>query len=91
LNQLGRSRQLVTVITVLPGIRINLLTGQFATFIFTPLHFSGMNSATPTTRPDSDEELDDPYIHIVSTEEFVESVEHDGQHENNEELDSNED
>ncbi|GAB4039857.1 hypothetical protein [Spirosoma gilvum] len=28
-----------------------------------------------TTVPDEDEELDDPYVHTVSTEEFVETVE----------------
>lgn len=30
-----------------------------------------------STIPDADEELDDPYIHTVSTEEFVETVERD--------------
>lgn len=83
---MGRSRPLVTVITVLSGIRLHLLHGSIH-----PLHFNAMNSATLTTSPDSDEDMDDPYIHIVSTEEFVESVEHDSQHENNEELDSYED
>ena len=49
-----------------------------------------MNSATLTTSPDSDEDRDDPYIHIVSTEEFVESVEQANHEENAERLDSNE-
>ncbi|SFC12578.1 hypothetical protein [Spirosoma endophyticum] len=32
---------------------------------------------SPTTDPDPepDEDLDDPYVHIVSTEEFVETAE----------------
>ncbi|WP_420146948.1 hypothetical protein [Spirosoma sp.] len=34
-----------------------------------------MNEDKLTTIPDADEELDDPYIHTVSTEEFVETVE----------------
>lgn len=34
-----------------------------------------MSIDTLTTIPDTDEELDDPYIHTVSTEEFVELVE----------------
>ncbi len=50
-----------------------------------------MNLDTPITIPDSDEDMDDPYIHTVSTEEFVESVERDSHQENQEELDSNED
>ncbi len=50
-----------------------------------------MNLDTPTTSPVSDEDMDDPYIHTVSTEEFVESVERDSHQENHEELDSNED
>lgn len=50
-----------------------------------------MNLDTPTTSSVSDEDLDDPYIHTVSTEEFVESVEQDSHEENEEELESNED
>jgi hypothetical protein len=34
-----------------------------------------MNKDKLTTIPDAEEELDDPYIHTVSTEEFVETVE----------------
>jgi hypothetical protein len=34
-----------------------------------------MNPATPVSIPDPTEELDDPYVHIVSTEEFVEAAE----------------
>ena len=55
------------------------------------LHPSRMNLDTPTTSSVSDEDLDDPYIHTVSTEEFVESVEQDSHEENEEELESNED
>ena len=43
-----------------------------------------------TTIPDSDEELDDPYIHTVLTEEFVETVERASQKQNDEELAPNE-
>lgn len=45
-----------------------------------------MNLDTLTTVPDSDEELDDPYIHTVSTEEFVETVERASQEENDDVL-----
>lgn len=34
--------------------------------------------------PDPEEELDDPYVHTVSTEEFVEAVEQAGNDENDE-------
>lgn len=34
-----------------------------------------MNMDKQTSTPDEDEELDDPYVHTVSTEEFVEAVE----------------
>ena len=34
-----------------------------------------MNVDKQTTIPDMNEELDDPYIHTVYTEEFVETVE----------------
>lgn len=50
-----------------------------------------MNSAIPTTSPVSDEDMDDPYIHTVSTEEFVESVERASHEEHDVESDSNED
>lgn len=34
-----------------------------------------MNIDKQPSTPDADEELDDPYVHRVSTEEFVETVE----------------
>ncbi|UFH57881.1 hypothetical protein [Spirosoma sp. KNUC1025] len=34
-----------------------------------------MNRDKQPIPPDADEELDDPYVHTVSTEEFVETVE----------------
>ncbi len=40
-----------------------------------------MHLDSPTTIPDPAEELDDPYIHVVSTEEFVEAVEQASQEE----------
>ena len=40
-----------------------------------------MSNDKPTTIPNADEELDDPYIHTVSTEEFVETVERASQQE----------
>ena len=40
-----------------------------------------MNKDKLTTIPDAGEELDDPYIHTVSTEEFVELVEQASQEE----------
>jgi len=40
----------------------------------------------PVTSPDSADELDDPYIHTVSTEEFVQTVEQASQEETDEEL-----
>lgn len=43
-----------------------------------------MNFDNPTTIPDSEEDIDDPYIHTVSTEEFVETVERASQEENDE-------
>ena len=38
---------------------------------------SNMLEDSPTTdpEPDPDEDLDDPYVHLVSTEEFVETAE----------------
>lgn len=42
---------------------------------YLPLIFGSMNSENTTTHPNSEDDLDDPYIHIVSTEEFVETVE----------------
>ena len=41
-----------------------------------------MNLDNPTTIPDSEEEPDDPYIHTISTEEFIETVEQANQEEN---------
>lgn len=38
------------------------------------------------TSPKADEELDDPYIHALSTEEFVENVERASQEETDETL-----
>lgn len=35
-----------------------------------------MNSRDSSPTPDPEEELDDPYVHTVSTEEFVEIIEH---------------
>ena len=40
-----------------------------------------MNINNPETNSDSEEDLHDPYIHIVSTEEFVETVEQASQEE----------
>ncbi|GAB4019484.1 hypothetical protein GCM10028808_57390 [Spirosoma migulaei] len=34
-----------------------------------------MNIDKQPSTPDADEKLDDPYVHTVSTEEFVEAVE----------------
>ncbi len=41
-----------------------------------------MNLEESIPSPDLDEELDDPYIHTVSREEFVETVEQANQQEN---------
>jgi hypothetical protein len=40
-----------------------------------------MSVDNPATIPDSEDELDDPYVHTVSTEEFVETVERASQEE----------
>ncbi|WP_168207711.1 hypothetical protein [Spirosoma sp. KCTC 42546] len=40
-----------------------------------------MSLANPENIPDSEEDVDDPYIHTVSTEEFVETVERASQEE----------
>lgn len=40
-----------------------------------------MSLAPPVTVPDQAEELDDPYIQTVSTEEFIEAVEQASQEE----------
>lgn len=45
-----------------------------------------MKSASPTPPPEEQEELDDPYIHSVSTEEFVETVERASHEEDEKEL-----
>lgn len=56
---------------------------------FLPFTFSRMYSYNPEASPDSEEDLDDPYIHTVSTEEFVETVEQASQEESDNELGSN--
>ncbi|ADB42621.1 hypothetical protein Slin_6664 (plasmid) [Spirosoma linguale DSM 74] len=43
----------------------------------------------PLTNTDSTEELDDPYIHTVSTEEFVQTIERANQDETDSMLSSN--
>ena len=48
-----------------------------------------MNADKLKTSPNADDELDDPYIHTLSTEEFVENVEQASHKENNEELTPN--
>jgi len=47
-----------------------------------------MNSDSSRTNPEPEEgeEIDDPYIHTVSTEEFVETVEQASQKEVDEEV-----
>ncbi|GAB4006575.1 hypothetical protein GCM10028808_08710 [Spirosoma migulaei] len=50
-----------------------------------------MNIDKQPIPPDADEELDDPYVHIVSTEEFVETVEQASQEERNTGLVPNKD
>ena len=45
-----------------------------------------MNLNNPTIIPESEEELDDPYVHTVSTEEFVETVEQVSREENDKVL-----
>lgn len=50
-----------------------------------------MNKDKPTTITDADEELDDPYIHTVSTEEFIETVERANQEEKDDPVTPNED
>ncbi|ADB40815.1 hypothetical protein [Spirosoma linguale] len=49
-----------------------------------------MNVEKLTTIPDPNQELDDPYVHTVSTEEFVEAVERTSQEEKNDGLTPNE-
>lgn len=51
-----------------------------------PLPIVTMKSASPTPPPEEQEELDDPYIHSVSTEEFVETVERASHEEDEKEL-----
>lgn len=41
-----------------------------------------MSLNDPATIPDAEEDLDDPYVHTVSTEEFIETVERATQEEN---------
>jgi hypothetical protein len=45
-----------------------------------------MNLNDPVTSPDSVDELNDPYIHTVSTEGFVQTVERASQDETDEVL-----
>ena len=45
-----------------------------------------MSLESPVSIPDPAEELDDPYIHTISTEEFVETVERASQEETDEVL-----
>ena len=45
-----------------------------------------MNSDNPITTPSPEEDLDDPYIRTVSTEEFVKTVEGASQEEKDDEL-----
>ena len=55
--------------------------------------FNPMNSDQSITPPELEEKLDDPYVHTVSTEEFVNAVEQADQEENqtsDSHLDSNE-
>lgn len=40
------------------------------------------------TIPDAEEDFDDPYVHTVSTEEFIETVERATQEENDRNVDS---
>ncbi len=51
--------------------------------------FNRMNSDQSITTPELEEKLDDPYIHTVSTEEFVNTVEQANQEES-QTSDSNE-
>lgn len=57
------------------------------------MHISYMNSDSSRTNPEPEEgeEIDDPYIHTVSTEEFVETVEQASQKEVDEEVAPNRD
>lgn len=50
-----------------------------------------MSQESPVPIPDPLEELDDPYVHTVSTEEFVETVERASQEETDEVLTSSQD
>jgi len=50
-----------------------------------------MNLDNYNTDPEPEEDVDDPYIHTVSTEEFVETVEQASQEKNDEMLTPNED
>ncbi|GAB3767455.1 hypothetical protein GCM10028818_00260 [Spirosoma horti] len=45
-----------------------------------------MNSKNPTASVEPEEDLDDPYVHTVSTEEFVETIERASQEDNDEVL-----
>ena len=50
-----------------------------------------MNVYDPLISPESANDLDDPYIHPVSTEELVQTVERASQEETNEKLTSRKD
>lgn len=50
------------------------------------VHPSDMNLDNPTTNVEPEEDLDDPNVHTVSTEEFVETVERASQEDNDEVL-----
>ena len=50
-----------------------------------------MNKDKTITIPNADEEFDDPYIHAVSTKEFVETVEQAIQEEKDDPVTPNED
>ena len=50
-----------------------------------------MNLANFSSNPEPEEDIDDPYIHTVSTEEFVETAERASQEKNDEMLTPNED
>lgn len=50
-----------------------------------------MNPQNDTPTPSSADDLDEPYIHTVSTEEFVEAVEQESRTENDDRLPSDPD
>ncbi|MCX6212974.1 hypothetical protein [Spirosoma sp.] len=50
-----------------------------------------MNADDQKTSPNADEELDDPYVHTLSTQEFVETIERASQEEKDNAVTPNED